>query len=142
MAEKKLIDMPVSFGGVSFGKKTARVGLTVEREHCKIKLADETFCDRRLTVTIFANGKDDQKGQGRLEGMEDDIELIGIADVKGFSVHSQAIGLGLTFNINELNKTLVKTGVRFSDFAAREGRLMIADVAEIPDEEKGEPDGE
>lgn len=136
--EANLLDLPVSFGSVSFGKKTASVGVSVDREHLKIPVADRTFCDRRLTVTIFANGKNDQQDQKLLAGMEDDIELIGVADVKGFGVHSTNIGFGLTFNINELNKTLAKNGVRFSDFAAREGRLMIAEVGEIPEADKEE----
>jgi hypothetical protein len=139
--EEMLLDLPVSFQGTSCGKKTARVGISIARGEIKITEADKTFCDRRLTVTIFADGKDDQRGQGRLAGMEDNLELVGVADVKSFSVHSETFTLGLTFNRIEMEKVKAATGVSFADFASREGRLMIASVAEIPEAEKnGEED--
>lgn len=146
MAKKKEaaleLDLPVSFGGISFGKKTARVGLSVDREHLKIGVADKTFCDRRLTVTIFANGNGDSPGQGRLDGMEDSLELVGIADVKGFGVHADNIGFGLTFNVQEIRRTCSASGVQFQDFAGREGRLMIAEIGDIPEAEKASEDAE
>lgn len=140
--EQELIELPVSFGSVSSGKKTCRVGINVEREHLKLGLADQTLCDRRLTVTIVAQANGDQRGQKRLEGMEDDLELCGVADVKGFGVHATTIGFGLTFNKQELRRAFTKTGVQFADFAAREGRLMIAEVGDIPEAEKGGSDAE
>lgn len=133
---EEMMHLPVSFGSVSSGKKTCRVGINVDREHIKLPLADQTFCDRRLTVTIVANANGDQPGQGRLDGMDDSLELIGVADVKGFGVHATTIGFGLTFNKQELRKAFTKTGVQFADFAAREGSLMIAEVGEIPEEDK------
>lgn len=140
--EESLLDLPVQFGGTSSGKKTVRVGITVDREHLKLPKADSTLCDRRLTVTIFANAQGDQPGQKRLPGMEDDLELTGVADVKAFSVHSTTITFGLTFNRAEVRKATAKKGVQFSDFSAREGRLMIADVSDIPEPEKSEPEEE
>ena len=140
--EESLLDLPASFGSVSFGKKTARVGLTVEREHINLSTADKTLCYRRLTVTIFANGEGDQPGQQRLAGMDDNLELVGVADVKSFGVHSTTISFGLTFNSKEIKRTTAKTGIQFNDFAAREGRLMIAQVDEIPEDEKKADDEE
>lgn len=142
MAKKteNLLDLPVSFGSVSFGKKTARVGVNVEREHLKIAVADKNLCDRRLSLTIVANGSGDQPGQKRLEGMEEELELTGVADVKGFGVHSTTIGFGLTFNANEMNRIALSTGIHLNHFAAREGRLMIVSVEEIPEDEETEED--
>ena len=139
MAKKKnddLLDLPVSFGSVSSGKKTCRVGITVQRDFLKLPMADKTLCDRRLTVTIVANATGDQPGQGRLDGMDDNLELCGVADVKGFAVHATTIGFGLTFNKQELRAAFTKTGVQFADFAAREGRLMVAEIGDIPEEDK------
>lgn len=131
-----ILDLPVSFGTCSTGKKTCRVGVTADRSKLKIGVADKTFCDRRLTLTIFANGPGDQQGQARLDGMDESIEMVGVADVKGFGVHSQTITFGLTFNSVEIKKTCIAAKMMFADFAGREGRLMIAGVGPIPEEEK------
>lgn len=130
------LELACSFGGVSFGKKTARVGVTVERNLLSLTKANDHFCDRRLTVAIQAKPMGDQPGQGRLAGMDDDIELEGVADVKGFGVHSTTINFGLTFNAKELKTVAANTGVQFNDFAAREGTLTITSVSAIPEEEK------
>ena len=148
MAKKKeetlevMLDLPVSFGTVSSGKKTSRVGVTVDRSNLKINVADKHFCDRRLTLTIFANAAGDQQGQGRFDTMDESIELVGVADVKGYGVHSKTITFGLTFNGVELRKTCAKAGITFADFAGREGRLMIASMEDIPDDADDEEDGE
>lgn len=44
--------MTCAFGGVSFGKKTARVGVSVQRKLLSLTKADDHFCDRRLSVAI------------------------------------------------------------------------------------------
>ena len=150
MAKKKeasLLDLPCSFGNVSFGKKTARVSVTVDREELKLAVADKNLCDRRLMLTIHADGNGDQEGQGRLQGMEDDLDITGSADVKGFGVHSTTISFGLTFNSVEMKKTAAATGIQFNDFAGRNGRVMVAQVDEIPadegsDESEEEGEGE
>ncbi len=138
MAKKKsfVLDLPVAFGSVSFGKKTARVGINVSRDELKLGVADKTFCDRRLTVSISAAANGDQAGQGRLEGMDESLTLESVADVKGFGVHAATIGFGLTFNIVELKRIAEATGTHFNDFAGREGRLQIEDIGEIPEAEK------
>ena len=131
---KTMMDLPVSFGSVSFGRKTVRIGITVDRNELKLPVADKTFCDRRLTTEIFAAAAGDQVGQGRLEGMDESLELTGVADVKSFGVHATTFTFGLTFNTKELRRSKVS----LSDFAAREGRLMIQSIDEIPEAEKGE----
>lgn len=135
---QSLLDLVAQFGSVSFGKKTARIGVTVERDDLSLAKADDNLCDRRLSLTIHANGNGDQPGQGRLEGMEDDLDITSVADVKGFNVHSTTISFGLTFNVNELKKLAASSGVQFNDFAARAGRVMIAEVDEIPEDEETE----
>lgn len=136
MAKKMILNFPVTYGGVSFGKKTARIGLTVSRDDLKIGVADKNLCDRRLELIIKASGNGDQEGQGRLEGMEDDLVLAGVADVKGFGVHAEHISFGLTFNVKALKTASAAGESRLDDFASREGRLQIVGVETIPEEEK------
>lgn len=137
MAKSKevVLDVPVAFGGVAFVKKTARVGVSVEREELSLTQADKNLCERRLTGTIYGSSPGDQEGQGRLVGMEEDVELSVIADVKKLSLGRDSIGFGLTLNINGLDRDV------FSQFAFRNGRLKITGVEDIPEESKDE-DGE
>jgi hypothetical protein len=132
---ESILDLPVSFGGVSFGDKTARVGVTVERQHLKIGQADKSLCDKRLTGTIRSKPSDDD-GQGRFDGMDDELKVNGTFDVKGFRVASNEISFGLTFAIKDLDRATL------SEFPKRSGRLLIRDVEEIPEEEKGDDDQE
>lgn len=132
------LELPVSYGGVSFGKKTARVGCTIDRGLLSLNKANEHFCDTRLSITIKANPQGDQPGQGRLAGMDDTLELKGSADVKGFGVHTGTISFGLTFNTAELRTS----GIRFQDFAAREGSIVITEVGTIPEGESDEEGGD
>lgn len=135
MAKKKeesLLDLLVAFKGVSFGAKTARIGLSVDRNQLKLAAADKHLCDCRLTGTIIARPPGDNADQPRLPGMEEDIELTGVFDVKGFNVHADTIGFGLTIPLSGLDRD------KFSNCAARNGRLMIVGVTEIPEAEKNE----
>ena len=139
MAKKAaVLKIPCAFGGVSSGKKSTRIGISVPRAELNLSTADKTFCDTRLRLTIKASGNGDQEGQGRLAGMEDDLSVSGTADVKGFAVHTETITFGLTFNRKELRGACEAEKIEAADFAAREGSLIVEDVGEIPEAEAAE----
>lgn len=140
MASKKkaLFELPVSYGSVSFGTKTAKVSISATRDNLKVGVADKNFCDRRLTVRIVATPVGDQPGQGRLEGMEDTLEMSAVVDVKSFNVSAEKIGFGLTFN----KKDAANGHTHLNEFAGRQGVLYVNDVGDIPEPEKSEPEEE
>ncbi len=139
--EKKL-NLPCSFGTVSAGKKTSRVGITVQRGDMPLGAADKTLCERRLTLCIKASGNGDQVGQARLPGMEDDLVLEGSADVKGFSVHADTLSFGLTFNRQSLRESVANGGDRLDDFASREGSIHIIGTEALPEDDDTEDETE
>lgn len=129
-----VLDLECTWGNVSLGEKTARLGATIARSALKLAQADKTFCGRRITGKITAKPADEEPDQGRLAGMEG----VGISemeetfDVKGLNVSSTHISLGLTFNIKDLDVACL------AHFARRTGRLVVTDVSEIPESENGE----
>ena len=135
MAKKKIepngtmLKASCSFGGVSVGDKTARIGVSIEREHLTLKTADDILCDRRIQGKIISLPAGSQSDQGALPGMDEEIELDGIFDVKGLSHNSKHISFGLTFML----KGLDVGGLAL--FAKRNGRIEITGSEEIGDEE-------
>ncbi len=128
-AASEVLDLPVSFKGVSFGDKTARVGVALDRTSVKLKLSDfdKNLCDKRLTGTIKSKPSETD-GQGRLEGFDGLLEVNGTFDVKGFKVSSNSIDFGLTFSLKDLDRAT------FSEFAKVGGRLIVTGVEDIPED--------
>jgi len=132
---KTILDVPVSFGGVSIGQDTARVGIKIERGNLALDRADECFCGKRLTGKIILGRRDDAKGQGKL--IEDtDYEVAGAFDVKRIGVSPAQISTGLTFALAS-----VDVG-DLSHFAKGQGRMVVENVAELPDGEEGKEEWE
>jgi hypothetical protein len=132
------LTLPVAYGNVSVGDKTARIGLTIHRGNLNITAADKTFTDKRLSCEITAKPNGDAPGQNTLPGMEGSgiASLTGVADVKGIRATGSAFNIGLTFNLKMID---VKT---LAGFAKREGDLIVNGIEEIPEEDKGEDGGE
>lgn len=131
MVKKTIFSGGVSFGGVSIGEKTARIGIRVDRGVMELNQADEYFCDRRLSGKVVLGRFDESTGQRKL--VDDvDHEVASTFDVKGFRCSTDFITTGLTFSLNDIDIT------ELARFSKGEGRLVINDVAEIPEEEKGE----
>lgn len=127
------VNVPVAFGGVSFGDKTARIGVDVSREGFELRDADEYFCDRRLTGEIVLGGAGDDAGQ--LSLIPDGAHRIpGVFDVKGFRASAKKISIGLTFGVGEIDRG------ELARFAKAEGRLLIFQSQDIPDGEGNEDD--
>lgn len=121
------LNIGVDFGGVSFGDKTARLGVTIDREKIPLDRADELFCDRRLTGTVILGHTEDDPTQRDL--IEDAAHKVaGTFDVKGFSCKPSTLSIGLTFGRLEVDPG------ELSLFAKKSGRLIVTASAEIPDE--------
>lgn len=134
---KSQFELAVSFGGVSIGDKTCRIGVKISREAMTINQADERLCDRRLSGQLMAKPGNSQAAQTALPTMEDaDLVLAGAFDVKGFRVTTDEISSGLTF---QKKGTDIKT---LSQMANRDGRVVIERVEAIPEGESEEPEAD
>jgi len=124
---KFVLDLPVEFGGVSFGDQTARLGVVVSRDRLNLDAADESLCNHRLNGRVAIGGFDDAPGQGTFEF---DSVVEGMFDVKTFGVSSKAISFGLTFGLNDIDRG------DLAEFAKTKGRLQVELVSQIPDKAK------
>lgn len=121
-------DVPVKFGGVSIGEKTARIGISVSREYLNLEQADKLFTDRRLNGAVVLGHSDDAEGQIKLWD-DSDHQLQTSFDIKGFRVGSEHFSAGLTMALKEINI------VELARFSKGIGRFAIYDVTDIPEEE-------
>lgn len=119
----------VSFGGVSIGETTARLGIHIDRGVIELNKADELFCNRRLTGKVVLGQFDESSGQRKL--IDDvDHQVSGSFDVKGFRASTDSIAAGLTFSLKEIDIA------ELARFSKGQGRLVIDEVGDIPEEEK------
>ena len=126
---KRKVEMPVGFGGVSIGKSTARLSIGVDRSNLSLETADELFCNRRLTCRITLDRKGEGDGQ---KAMFDDANhrIDAIADSKGFRTTTEAFSAGLTFSLNDIDIA------ELAKFSKGNGKLVISEIGEIPEEAK------
>lgn len=122
-----VLDIPVAFGNVSIGDKTARIGITVDRSSLSVSQADKNLCEKRLSGRIVSKPAGDAPDQASFPGMEFTTALEGVFDVKGFSVSKDSLGFGLTFAIASVDVSSL------AHFAKRAGNLVVADVSAIPE---------
>jgi hypothetical protein len=126
-------DVPVEFGGVSIGEATARLGVKIDRSVCNVVTADEIFCGHRLTGRVVL-GNGDNEGQGRLiEDLDESVD--GVFDVKRFSANQKAISTGLTFSLADIDIG------QLARFSKGTGRLIVEQVAELPEDADDDDDG-
>ncbi len=122
-----MLELPVEFGGISIGEKTARVGVSIDRANLTVTQADKNLCERRLTGRILARPADELPDQGRLPGMEHDTVINGVFDVKGISLSGRKISLGLTFALKGLDVSVL------AHFAKRAGLLRVEAIEALPE---------
>lgn len=123
---------PVTFGGVSIGDATARVGIVIDKKLINLKSADQLFCERRLTGKITLGVHDEDATQGKL--IDDaDHEVAGTFDVKGFRCSADYIGIGATFSLKEIDIA------ELAKFSKGAGRLVVESADVIPEEPRPEP---
>lgn len=129
--EQLLLDIPVVYGGVSIGDKTARLGIRIDRGDMDIAKADELLVDRRLSGRVVLGHSDESAEQTRL--FEDvDHQVSGSCDVKGFRVGSTAFATALTFSLKDIEIS------ELAKFSKGRGRLAVTGSREIPDGEDGD----
>jgi hypothetical protein len=125
------LDIPVSFGGVSIGDQTARIGVKISRECLNIDAADEALCGKRLVGKVVLGHNGDSAGQGKLfDGA--DHEISGAFDVKRFSVGPKEITAGLTFSLGSIDLS------ELGHFAKQSGRMLVESILAIPDDAANE----
>lgn len=134
------LDRPVTFGGVSIGVETARIGVKFDRDALSIDTADEFLCGRRLTGRIYTVPKGEDPTQKHMFKGERH-EVTNVFDIKKISVSPKMIGANLTFALEGVDMA------ELSQFASRQGRIEIyelanlADVGEDADDEDGDEEG-
>lgn len=128
MAKSKtpVLEVPVSFGGVSIGEKTARVSMKIQRGDCGLDIvaAEDLFCGRRLTGKIQLGGKADTPGQTKF--IETDVVVDGTFDIHRFGVTPEAFTTGATFSLKE-----IEIG-DLAQFSKGQGRMVVESNDEIP----------
>ena len=134
MAKNKtvLLELPVAFGNISIGDKTARVGVTISRGNLTPSKADKELCGKRLIGQIVAVPEGTQPENEPLPGMNGDISLAGAFDVKGFGVTSKHITLGLTFAIKSIKVE------DLAHFAKRDGRIVVNETQALSEDDEDE----
>ena len=136
MAKKKddgILEIPVTFAGLSVGDKTCRLGMSASRENLKLAVADKNLCDKRLTVRLLARSNKAAADQASIPGLDNDTTIDAVIDVKGFRVSAKEISFGGTFMLESVD---VET---LAHFPRRDGRLSISGTDTIPDDER-QPD--
>lgn len=136
-AKAAFLELPVSFGGVSIGDRTARLGVSLDRNVVTLDVmkADQSLCGCRLTGKIVARSGEVAGEQDPLPGLDaGDTVLDATFDVKQLSITPASISFGLTFAIKGLDVG------ELAHFAKRSGKLIVYEVSEIPTERGDEDD--
>ncbi len=126
------LEIPVSFGNVSFGDHTASVSCKASRSNLSVTQADRSLCGKRLTGTILARPEGSGSDQPGLLGTDGDLEVAGVFDVDGFGVKTVNISFTVSFSLKDIDRAT------FSEFAKRNGRIEISEIASIDDEEESD----
>lgn len=121
------LELPVTYGGLSVGDKTCRIGMSISRGNYTVSKADKQLCERRLTVELLCRSNGAPADQGSLPGMDNDRKIKAIGDVKGYSVSGKAISFGITFVLSGVNVE------ELSHFPKRDGRVTVFGIEDIPD---------
>lgn len=123
----------VTFGGVSIGDGTCRIGLKVARDVIGLDEADRILCGRRLTGQIVATPGGESQDQLHLfDGVRPAVA--GVFDVRRFAVNRREITAGLTFTLQQADLPSLAA------FSGRQGVLQVEAVGDINDEESDEPE--
>lgn len=129
--------LPCSYGGVSYGDKTCRLGVSVSLGNLIPTDAVPLLVGKRLKVLCTAIiGRADQPALTG-EPSHEELQVAGTADVKGIGVTTKAITFGLTFPIEGFDGEH-----SLPQFAKREGFVRVLDAEDIPEEAARLPGGD
>lgn len=127
----------VDYSGVSNSGVTVRLGCKTGRGNLTLRQADEALCGKRLTVRLLARSSGGS-GQDSLPGMDQDITVRAVADVKGFGVTPKNFTFGLSFMVSDIGPEKLAL---LDQFPKRAGTITITGVEELPEDDKnGEGD--
>lgn len=133
--QETVIEIPVTFGGLSVGDKMCRIGMSVSRASFTPAKADKHLIDKRLSVKLIAVPGGANGDQPSLPGLDNDREVAAVGDCKGYSATGMKLSFGLTFMLASVD---VET---LSHYPKRDGRLVVTGIEDIPEGE-GDDDGE
>lgn len=120
------------YSGVSNSGLTVRLGVKTGRGNLTLTQADKALSGKRLTVKLLARSAG-QSDQQSLPGADADLQVTGIADVKGFGVTARHFTFGLSFVVGQIDLTIL------DQFPKRAGTVTIVNVEDMPeDEENGD----
>jgi len=131
-SKREPIVVPVTFGTVSIGLKTCRIGISIERKTMQITKADEIFVDRRLVGRIEVVREGESPNQSKF--LDDDKIIVeGAFDVTQFSAAAEHYGTGLNMRKASVDVTMLDR------FIKRSGFLIIESTGEIIKEKPPRP---
>lgn len=100
MAKKK-DGLAVEFQNIGIGKRTARLGMKLDREEIALVDAEALFVGARLRISIEVTTKDAALIPGALPSLDATV------DCKQLSVRAEEYAVGLTFNRKELDEKML-----------------------------------
>lgn len=122
-----ILDLVVNFGQMGAGDKTARLGIVVSRDKLSVPKAEKQFCEKRLTCVLVMASDGAHPDQGSLGGINDEMELKAVFDVKSIRFTADEISFGLTGALGSLDVG------KLAKFAKKQGRLIVNEVSDIPE---------
>ena len=117
MDENGNLDIPVKWGGLSVGKKTARLGFVVARGKADNDVLNAHFVDSRLEVTMILDALSESDEPGQKSFTDPEAEVNTVADAKGYRTNMGEYSSALTFARDDVDLEALL------DFAERGGRL-------------------
>lgn len=135
MAKKaKLLELDVSFGDVSIGENTGRLGVIIQRKGLTPAAADKHLCGKRLTGRVISDAGNNNGDQPAMFEAGESIDAV--FDVKSISLKPKTIGCGLTFMLESVDINAL------AHFAQRSGKLQIDELEALPEKSPGRLKGE
>ena len=126
-----MLEVAVTFKGVSVGKGTGRISFAVDRNNMGIDKAEEYFCGRRLTGFLVAvRPKDEDPDQQVM--FDESHKLDGSFDIKQFACKPQEFTASASFGLSEI------TFADLEFFANRSGQLRVLSSAVLAQEDESE----
>jgi len=132
MAKKaKLLELDVSFGDVSIGENTGRLGVTMQRKGLTPAQADKHLCGKRLTGRVISDAGNSNGDQPAMFEAGESIDAV--FDVKAISLKPKSISCGLTFMLQSVDINAL------AHFAQRSGKLQIDQLEDLLESKPGRP---
>jgi len=119
------------FKGVSVGKTTAKINVSVPRTNLTLENADNQLNGGRLNVTLTL-----REGTDPLFSDDHNPKLNGVAEVKGLNVKPEDIGFGLVFDSKDadLDELLLLRNQEAVVIAQRVGDAGLTPDPDDPDQ--------